>query len=172
MSDKLGRNGKCHCGSNIKYKKCCLKNDELYNNNKEIIMNTEKKRKTIVLQFNEPKVLDKKVQDGSLYLKLDFGELGIGDIIINKTDDGYSYEDVPHLKKTLGTIERLMWEFELPQSLKSDIESLTSQSSDDEPYYINNESISDWLENPVYKKQCETINKLMTDEDYETIIFS
>ena len=135
-------------------------------------MKTEKERKTIVLQFNEPKVLDKKVQDGSLYVKLDFHELGIGDIIINKTDDGYSYEDVPHLKKTFGTIKGLMWEFELPQSLKSDIESLTSKSSDDEPYYINNESISDWLENPVYKKESKELRKLIKDEGYKTIILS
>jgi len=105
-------------------------------------------------------------------VKLDFNELGIGDIIINKTDDGYSYEDVGHLKKTFGTIERLMWEFELPQSLKSDIESLTSKSSDDEPYYINNESISDWLENPVYKKESKELRKLIKDEGYKTIILS
>ena len=129
------------------------------------------KEKTLVLHYKEPKVLDKKVQDGSLYVKFDFGELGIGDIIINKTDDGYSYEDVPHLKKTFGTIKGLMWEFELPQSLKSDIESLTSKSSDDEPHYINNESISDWMENPAYKKEQKELRKVL-DEGYRNIILS
>lgn len=28
---KIGRNDKCHCGSNLKYKKCCLDSDKLYN---------------------------------------------------------------------------------------------------------------------------------------------
>lgn len=29
---KLGRNEKCHCGSGIKYKKCCLSSDLLNSN--------------------------------------------------------------------------------------------------------------------------------------------
>ncbi len=119
----------------------------------------------IILQFKEPLVLDKKIQDGSLHLKLDFREFGKGDIIINKTDDGYSYEDVGHLKKTFGTIEGLMWEFELPQSLKSDIESLTTKPSEDEPYYVNHEKFTEWSENPVFisiKKELLTIMKSKT----------
>ena len=64
-----------------------------------------------------------------------------------------------------------MWEFELPQSLKSDIESLTSKSSDDEPYYINNESISDWMENPAVKKEQKELRKVL-DEGYRNIILS
>lgn len=36
MTKKLKRNDKCHCGSNKKYKQCCLDNDEeLKNRNRE-----------------------------------------------------------------------------------------------------------------------------------------
>lgn len=28
MNQKIGRNDACHCGSNKKYKKCCLENDQ------------------------------------------------------------------------------------------------------------------------------------------------
>lgn len=30
---KIGRNDKCHCGSELKYKKCCLDSDELFGSN-------------------------------------------------------------------------------------------------------------------------------------------
>ena len=30
---KVGRNDPCHCGSNVKYKKCCLTNNEVVSQN-------------------------------------------------------------------------------------------------------------------------------------------
>ena len=40
---KLGRNEKCHCGSGIKYKKCCLSSD-LLNSNIKIEKALEKEK--------------------------------------------------------------------------------------------------------------------------------
>ncbi|PIS35810.1 hypothetical protein COZ78_01315 [bacterium (Candidatus Gribaldobacteria) CG_4_8_14_3_um_filter_42_11] len=35
---KMGRNDPCHCGSNKKYKKCCLGKDERKNTLKQRVM--------------------------------------------------------------------------------------------------------------------------------------
>ncbi len=81
--------------------------------------------KTIVMSFREPKVLNKMVKNGKLELTLDWFGMGTGKTIITKTSTGFNYEDVGYMKRSFNNLDNLMWEFELPKSLKKDIENLS-----------------------------------------------
>ena len=86
--------------------------------------------KTVVMNYREPKVLNKKVENGKLRLTLDWYQLGKGESIISKTPYGYNYEDVGYMKRSFTEIDTMMWEFELPQFLKIDIENLPLLNED------------------------------------------
>jgi hypothetical protein len=78
----------------------------------------------VKIKFKGPKILSKKVQNNSLILVLNWGQLGTGTTIIKKTDAGYTYEDVGLFKRSFNNLDALLWEFELPFELKEEIESL------------------------------------------------
>ena len=78
----------------------------------------------IKIKFKGPKIISKQIVDDRIILKLRWGILGYGTSIIEKTKNGYTYEDVGFFKREFLSIEYLLWEFELPQELKDDMESL------------------------------------------------
>lgn len=81
--------------------------------------------KTIVMNFREPRVLNKIVKNERLELTLDWFGMGTGKSIITKTTSGFNYEDVGYMKRSFNNLDNLMWEFELPKSLRKDIENLS-----------------------------------------------
>ena len=119
--------------------------------------------KTITLKVREPKVVEKKIKDGSLHLKLDWYQHGEGHSIITKVKDGYKYEDVGLMKNTFSSVESLLWEYELPQSLKTDIESLSIQSNKEE-YWISDEMVKR-TKSPEFKKDIDEI--IQVTEGYD-----
>jgi len=116
---------------------------------------TKTKRNTIKLQFRTPKLIEKKIEDGSLHLKLDWYQHGIGQSIITKMKDGYKYEDVGMMKRTFSSVDSLLWEYELPQSLKTDIESLPIQSGKEE--YWDSDKMNESINSPEFKKDIDEI---------------
>jgi len=80
--------------------------------------------KTIVMNYREPKVINKMVKNGKLELTLDWFGMGTGKSIITKTPSGFNYEDVGYMKRSFNNLDNLIWEFELPKFLKKDIENL------------------------------------------------
>ncbi|TLP73243.1 hypothetical protein [Maribacter sp. ACAM166] len=80
--------------------------------------------KTIVVNFKEPVVINKVVKNGKLKLSLNWYGMGKGTSIISKTSTGYNYEDVGFIKRNFNDIDRMIWEYELPKSLKMEIEKL------------------------------------------------
>lgn len=80
--------------------------------------------KTIVMNFREPKVLNKIVKNRKLELTLDWYGMGTGKSIITKTSTGFNYEDVGYMKRSFNNLDNMIWEFELPKTLKKDIENL------------------------------------------------
>ncbi len=87
--------------------------------------------KTITVKFKEPKIKQVKetIENGKvvkLFVQLDWYTMGIGNHTIYKKDGMYVWTDrqspIPVRKFT--SIESLMWEYELPKSLKSKIEKL------------------------------------------------
>ena len=85
-------------------------------------MNKDKTRVNIT--FKSPTILSKKIEKNIIILILNWGKLGIGRTIIEKTKQGYSYEDVGVFKRNFTEIEHMVWEFELPRELIKDIQSL------------------------------------------------
>jgi hypothetical protein len=83
----------------------------------------------IKIKFKGPKIISKQIIDNKLILKLSWGMLGKGTSIIEKTNNGYTHKDVGFFKREFSTIEYLLWEFELPQELSVDIESLKPNSN-------------------------------------------
>lgn len=87
--------------------------------------------KTMYVKFKEPKVKQVKetIENGKvvkLFVQLDWYGMGIGNHTIYKKDGMFVWTDrqspIP-VRKFL-SIESLMWEYELPKSLKSNIEKL------------------------------------------------
>ena len=79
----------------------------------------------ISLGFNEPVVLNKKIENNKLVLKLDWTNQNekqqIGTTIISKDGDSFIYEDIGFTKRKFQNIDVMFWEFELPNSLRCDV---------------------------------------------------
>jgi len=88
--------------------------------------------KTVVtVKWKEPKIKQYRetIENGkvvSLFVQLDWYQMGIGNHRIYKKDGMYVFTDkqspIPVRKFT--SIDSLMWEYELPKSLKKHIEKL------------------------------------------------
>jgi hypothetical protein len=80
MAKKLKRNDKCHCGSNKKYKQCCLYNDD--------IMKVEIREKTNELYENGHE-LSPELQDVCDFFKKEFPTFKVLDISNILTTSSY-----------------------------------------------------------------------------------
>ena len=97
MESKLGRNDKCHCGSNKKYKICCLMNDQ----DENTIKNEEK---VIDILQNTPNEKLKQVME-PFHLK--FPNYKLIDVSLHINEDNYrQYQYKFFGKKTIMFIEK------------------------------------------------------------------
>jgi hypothetical protein len=113
--------------------------------------------KTIAINFISADILSKDIIEGKLHLRLDWGMSGISNTIISKTNTGYNYEDVGHIKKHFNSLDRMMWEFELNMSLLDDIQSLEIT---DTPFDLR---ITNSFENCLQKEVEKLINLSIID---------
>jgi hypothetical protein len=114
--------------------------------------------KTLEIKFKEPKVLGKSIKNGKLELTLDWFQSGISQTIITKTPSGYNYEDVGFMKRNFTDLESMMWEFELPNFLKKDIENLLIIDEDKNQIELTKSGLIE------LKKQTEFISQLLSQE--------
>lgn len=75
-----------------------------------------------------------EVVENRLNLLRRFPSMGEVKIIITKTISGYSYEDVGMLKRNFTDLDYMIWEFELPKSLKEVILNLPIVNDSKESY--------------------------------------
>jgi hypothetical protein len=88
-------------------------------------MNSEtKNNNTIFLNFLSTPIVDKKLINGQLWFKRVFPNGELVQCIITKTEGGYQYEDLGVFVRNFPNAESIIWEFELPKSIKIDIEGL------------------------------------------------
>lgn len=87
--------------------------------------------KNVVIKFKEPKIKQYReiIENGKvvkLFVQLDWYSLGVGNHTIYKKDDMYVWTDrqSPIPVRKFPSIDSLMWEYELPKSLRSKIEKL------------------------------------------------
>jgi hypothetical protein len=88
--------------------------------------------KTMYVKFKEPKVkqVRETIENGKvvkLFVQLDWYGMGIGNHTIYMKDDMFVWTDrqSPIPVRKFPCIESLMWEYELPKSLKVKIEKLS-----------------------------------------------
>lgn len=86
--------------------------------------NRIKTPKIINLNFTEPDIVNLKKEKNHLYLTLKRNTMTYNVIITRIGTKKFVYEDVGLIKRTFTDIDYLIWEFELPKHLKSDLESL------------------------------------------------
>ena len=74
MSDKIGRNDTCLCGSGSKYKKCCMKNDEEIKHKQQKEMKPDVDRKIHSLTFaSKQEIMDSIRDDGFIPVIIEEG---------------------------------------------------------------------------------------------------
>ena len=94
-----------------------------------------------IIQHNwiKPDVVSKKKKNDELHLVVDW-KIGNPsyetDVVIKRiSEKSFSYEDVGVFRREFPNVERLLWEYELPISIKEDIISLPISQSVDETFF-------------------------------------
>lgn len=79
---------------------------------------------TVNLHFVGPQIVKESLEDGRLKLKLKTSYF-LYDVVISKIGKNkFHYHDLELFERTFDNLDYLLWEFELPRSLKQTIESL------------------------------------------------
>jgi len=74
LSDKIGRNDPCPCGSGLKYKKCCMKNDEKIKHKQQQETKPDVDRKIHTSTFaTKQEIMDSIHDDGLIPVVVDEG---------------------------------------------------------------------------------------------------
>jgi len=91
-----------------------------------------------IIQHNwiKPDVVSKKKKNDELHLVVDWKIGNPTDVVIKRiSEKSFSYEDVGCFRREFPNVERLLWEYELPISIKEDIISLPISQSVDETFF-------------------------------------
>ena len=99
---------------------------------------TEMKNKTIIKHWMglKPDVVSKKKKNDELQLVVDWKIGNPTDVVIKRiSEKSFSYEDVGCFRREFPNVERLLWEYELPISIKEDIISLPISQSVEETFF-------------------------------------
>lgn len=106
---KIGRNDPCHCGSHLKYKKCCLRSDEISAQNESLSQKEIKKIKEIQVRLKENvnKILgsDKK----SLFINPDKKMIKMSEVILEFADEFLQKMHTKNQKKRVLDLACLAW---------------------------------------------------------------
>lgn len=78
----------------------------------------------MVKEYSKYTTSDYEIIENRLNLTRRFPTMGDVRIIITKTKDGYIYEDIGMFTRKFTDIDFMIWEFELPKSLKEVIKNL------------------------------------------------
>lgn len=103
---KIGRNDPCHCGSNLKYKKCCLKNNELVSQD-ELIDPMEIKKIQSGLKEKASQLLGS--DKDCLFVKPDKKMIKMSEIIVEFADEFLKKMHTKNQKKRVLDLACLAW---------------------------------------------------------------
>lgn len=78
----------------------------------------------MVKEYSKDITSDYEIIENRLNLTRRFPTMGDVKIIITKTKDGYNYEDIGMFTRNFTDLDFMIWEFELPKSLKEVIRNL------------------------------------------------
>jgi SEC-C motif len=100
---KVGRNDPCHCGSNLKYKKCCLTNNEIVSQNQL----EEIKRIQSGLKKNASQILGREKK--LLFVSPDEKIIKMSEIIVEFSDEFLQKMHTKNQKKRVLELACLAW---------------------------------------------------------------
>lgn len=105
---KVGRNDPCHCGSNLKYKKCCLTNNEIISKNQlGEIESEEIKRIQSGLKENASQILGSGKE--LLFVSPDEKMIKMSEIIVEFADEFLEKMHTKNQKKRVLDLACLAW---------------------------------------------------------------
>ena len=119
--------------------------------------------KKIIIQHNwiKPDGVRKKKKNDELQLVVDWKIGDQSDVVIKRVSEkSFSYEDVGVFRREFPNVERLLWEYELPISIKEDIISLPISQSVEETFF-DWEKYEESIQTKHNKKEIEKIKGLI-----------